>query len=282
MQRWILKCVASGVMLACAGIAKAAMIVADNFNTYTPTNALAGNNGGTNGSGTWSTAWTGSSSVVVASGGLNYTNGAVTISGGANSIVINGAANAAFLSTRPFGNVTGTVYFSFLFRTSDNFNSDDFLNFTLAGNTAQGEALTAGLGLLDTTTSLIHSRITGAGAADRTTVSSGTNAASSTTYFMVGRLSGDGADSAVNYDRLELFLNPSTLTQPVVASATSDRDMTISTLKQFNLRTVNLDSNDNYQFDELRIGTTWADVVPEPASLGLIGLVAMMAGRRRR
>jgi hypothetical protein len=52
----------------------------------------------------------------------------------------------------------------------------------------------------------------------------------------------------------------------------------------FNLRNVNTVGNANIQFDELRVGDDWASVtpLPEPASLGLMLIAAVLMASRGR
>ncbi len=50
----------------------------------------------------------------------------------------------------------------------------------------------------------------------------------------------------------------------------------------FNLRNVNTVGDPDFQFDELRVGDTWASVTPEPTAVFLIGLGLCLLPRRRR
>jgi hypothetical protein len=56
---------------------------------------------------------------------------------------------------------------------------------------------------------------------------------------------------------------------------------TFVSLVSFNLRNVNTVGAPTLQFDELRVGTTWADVttvpIPEPAATALVGFGLLMA-----
>ena len=267
-----LSCCAVGAVEASAGL-----IVADSFDGYTAGATLAGNNGGSNGTANWTSAWAvNASSVEVIGGGLSYSNGAVQVNGGSSAVAIKNAANNNGVATRTFDSVSGTVYFSLVMELSAGFEASDFVSFYLGQNV--GETNAGQMGLLDTSNTQLHARITPGAAGSRVTVSTGSSGSAGSTYFLVGRLSTDGPAVNSNYDRMELFLNPSTLSQPE-ASATVNLDMGLSSLTRFGIRTVNLDTNDEYRFDELRIGTAWEDVVPvpEPAALGVLALGGLLA-----
>lgn len=95
-----------------------------------------------------------------------------------------------------------------------------------------------------------------------------------------------------NNDIARMWINPGVLDfgagSPPAATLTSAPGGTIAdsfaSLLTFNLRNVNTVGAPNVQFDELRVGTTWADVtpVPEPSSLALGGLAAVALGCFRR
>jgi hypothetical protein len=83
-------------------------------------------------------------------------------------------------------------------------------------------------------------------------------------------------------DRVTLFVNPTPgLSGPSVTGTT------ITTTKDFCLYNVAFypgSGTNNGSMDELRFGSTFADVVPipEPATIGLLGLGGLVLLRRRR
>jgi hypothetical protein len=114
------------------------------------------------------------------------------------------------------------------------------------------------------------------------------------TLFLVGKYeiaAGDGNDVA------SLFVNPSLGAEPAVADAVSANTagghdyfynangsgQLESTIRSFILRSNTVEPA-NMQVDELRIGSSWADVtsVPEPATLSVAGLGAAGLLLRRR
>ena len=78
-----------------------------------------------------------------------------------------------------------------------------------------------------------------------------------TTYLLVAKLS----RGAGNFDRVDLFVNPATLAEPVAPSATYAQDSGVATLSHLLLRTTSLDVGDAYVFDEMRVGRSFISVV---------------------
>jgi hypothetical protein len=108
------------------------------------------------------------------------------------------------------------------------------------------------------------------------TTNSSISAVEDTTFLLVGKLS---KVASSNYNLMDLFVNPSTLIEPT-PDATRSAAFGVGTVSFFTLRTVTLNTGDRYDFDALRIGTTYLDVVgempvPEPStfSIAAVGLV---------
>lgn len=272
----------AGVLIAATtGGAHATLLGYEGFDSYSPTAAIAGQSGGTN----WTGAWTGSSAPIVQAGGLNYSAGSITINGGANNALADDT-NADTLLSRPF-TAAGDVWFSLLFQPSS--TSGDYFYFYLSDD---ADYLSSGdMGVTGAT--VYSARAQATPSSDRDQGDSSVSVTNGTVVFLVGHIyndptyddddigSGDPADPA-SLDTIDLWINPTSLTLGT-PSASSLRIFEISTVSTFGIRAVNLDAGDAPQFDELRIGTTLADVipVPEPASLALIGLGAIALIRRK-
>lgn len=275
------------VLLAmAAGTARAALIATDNFESYTAgaqleSNAGVGLNSGTGFTTSWNISDSLRSNVTVASQSLTYTTTGLSVSGGTQAMAISGAmALANNLVTRSFATQTGTVYFSFLYRTNNpSATSEDFLQIGFDDPTLGTEPpVSLGTGNSNSGNApppvfFVRSP-TGVGG----TVQSTTALTENTTYLVVGRVS---KSSTGNYNRVLLYLNPTGAAEPGSALVTSTGDSGISSLSTFVIRAARTESTDTYYVDNLTIGTSYADVVPEPGVLTLLGLGVIPFLRRR-
>lgn len=251
--------------------ARAALIVYESFESYTAGAALSAGAGGTG----WTANWSAIAGITAESAALTYTNGAISISGGTRTGQVGSVADNTSAASRQFASQTNsTLYMSMLFSLSAGTTDvDDFLHFMFNNDTLNTNS--GGFGDLSQTTTTLDARI-GTTNGGTSTLGS-TSITLGTTYFLVAKLS----KSVTNYDRVDLFVNPSTLTEGS-PSVTDSADAGISSIAFFTLRTLAIDATDKYQFDELRIGTTYADVVPEPASTALLALGGFSTCLRRR
>jgi hypothetical protein len=267
-----------------AAPASAVVIVGDSFEIYA-TGALAGRNGGLVATGSWTSPYSAISTITVVNGGLSYLNGAIDIQGGAQSASV-GSGNSDTALSRSIDPQTGALYFSLLLRPENGLDSNDFIQFLLNDDTDLNNA--GSFGFRNMAGNLFFARTQNSTAA---TMDSAIGAADDTTFLLVGKLS---KASSSNYDRFDLFVNPSTLIEPLPSATQSGSIGTGITIDFFTMRTVTLDSGDRFDFDALRIGTTYLDVVglmpatvvPEPSSLvvfgTLLGLPLLRRLRRRK
>jgi MYXO-CTERM domain-containing protein len=273
-------CVA-GVVAALPSAAFGAVIASDSFESYAPGSQLNGQNGGTGFSNGYGVTASKTTNVTVVSKSLSYTGGAVSVDGGSNAVQVAGSADSNNLVTRAIPVQTGSpVYFGFLYNT--NSTTEAFLQFGLEnGSTAEPHASVGVQGIAGNGGGAegFFARVPNAG--NTTYTSSGLSA--DTTYYLVGRIS-KGAGSST-YNVVDLFLNPTSLDESSpTLTATNAAGSGVSQFDNFVLRTARTDAGSLYDFDQLTIGTTFADVVPapEPGALGVLGVCAVAVGRRRR
>ena len=260
-----------------------ALVVAqDSYESYPAGSQLNGQNGGTGWTGPYVVTSALATNVTVTNQNLSYAGGQVSVNGGSRAVSIAGPADSNNLITRSFAAQTGSpVYFSFLYNT--NSTAEAFLQFGLeSGNTAEPNASVGVQGIAGNGGGAegFFARVPNAG--NTTFATSGINA--NQTYFVVARVSkGTGSTT---YNVVDLFVNPTSLNESTpTLTATNAAGTGVSTFDNFVLRTARTDAGSIYNFDQLTIGTTYADVVPvpEPASVGLLALAgAGLLARRRR
>lgn len=228
------------------------IIASDNFETTTGSIS-----DGTSGTG-WTGDWSSSPNTQAQSDEvLEYNAGELHIDGGTKS-VIHTTSNGNPQASRSFDEQTGVVYFSLLMRLPAT-ATDEFIGFHFTNS---------GTGNLDSTPSMelgFYPTYVRAGiynpAGGRNTSSNPYTPGQ--TVFVVGRISKEGSSggSADEYDRLELFINPTSLKEPQLATRTVNFASTLTPLDTFAVRTANFVSGESVYFDEIRIGTSYASVV---------------------
>lgn len=265
---------------------QAAILAADSFEAYTAGATLNGNTGGSGFAGAYTIGNSITdpfpnlaSRVTVVDKNLSYSSGSVFVDGGSKAVEIAGAANSNALIARSLANPAtgGPIYFSFLYQTSS--TTEAFLQFGLHNsltsepNASIGVQGNSGGGLGD---EAFFARIGG-------TNTYGSAIAADTTYFVVGKIS---AVSSSNYNRVELFFNPSSDIEGT-PTLTANGTGSLSAFDSFVVRTARTDAGNFYYFDALTIGNTFADVVPipEPATwvvLLSLPVLALVRIRRQR
>jgi hypothetical protein len=251
--------VVAAVTLLLAGRAMASLIVYDGFD-YTAGTGIEGQGSG---SGWGQAVWYDNSgngvNNTVTSPGFTYS--AMPTAG--NRVTTAGGNNGSFRFLGTQGG-SGTLYVSFLVQRASGGSSGYGGLSLFTGNSS--EHLFIGQRFNQDVFGVERS---GGGGAN-----SGTTAA--TLSFLVARIDFNGANSSAR-----LYVNPGLGSEPGTAQAT------LSGFSSFNFDTVRIQSGDpTFHFDELRIGTTYADVapVPEPAVQALLlfaGGAALLGAARR-
>lgn len=245
--------------------ANAALIAYDGF-AYSA-GALAGQNGGTG----WAGAWSGTGSGNVVATGL--TTPSLTTTG--NRFQTGGNNNGAFRTLAVGQNTaSGTIWGSFLVRLDG--TASDYAGLSLFTGTAN-ERIFIGKYFGSPVYGLEASGPGGVGIPSTTTVDA-------TTRLLVFSLTSTGGTSTTS-----LFIDP------VIGGAAPTTPVATTTRPDFVLDTIRIQSGlgspAQYAFDEVRLGTTFADVtpsaavVPEAGSLALLlpalGVLGAVVVRRR-
>jgi len=186
-------------------------------------------------------------------------------------------------SSNDSGEKPATMYFSALIE----FDAD------VAGylQTKWGDKTSIGIGFDSDGTALVNVGTTIKG-------SSAAAFAADTTHLLVGKIEDNGAGTG--NDSVTLYVDPIMTDEyfntPVLDTVNLDNSYYVANNASFPLAAIFLGGhsieNKTVQFDEFRVGATWADVVPftvvpEPstfvlAALGLLGLGVVGCRRRRR
>ncbi|MFO0850410.1 MAG: PEP-CTERM sorting domain-containing protein [Gemmataceae bacterium] len=228
---------------------------------------------------TWGPAF-GNGGVVV-SGSLAY--GPLSTAG--NRVQMNGFNSSANGSVRSLGSSRGgagnDVWLSFLMRP-DTAGAEVLVLYNGPTAVAQFGTPTAGSAAFGMS---LFAQATGAGT-QTLTVAPGVAADGVTTHFLAAHLQ-LGAAGATN--TVTLYLDPDVSSLGTGAAPTGGSTATFSAATNFDFNQIVLGNfsgtSSAAQFDEIRIGGSWADVSPVPEPTGLLAVgaaVAAVAGRRRR
>jgi len=201
--------------------------------------------------------------------------------GGTSSNKVNVQTNlASNIST-----TTGNLYVSFKFNANWTAGTDQVGLHLLTGATADTENTGTAAFTLGTNGANSAFRLAGTTQATQATTTDGFTYANATTYLFIGRIEmTTGADTMRfniyrDLDNVPTLL-PVSFTMNYTASVATDAD--INGIRLYTNNGANEDVT--FAMDEIRLGTSWADVnpVPEPSSALLMLLCAGAYAIRRR
>ena len=269
MRKVVLALLAGSAAVAVTSPAPAAVLVSDSFD-YAE-GSVTGQNGGTGATGAYNGAGN------ITSPGLTYDN--LQSSGNKFTTAVPPANAGAFRPINPINTDTGTLFVGFLSSvpgTIPNYGGISFFTAATPGQTGGSEELFLGKPSGTNSWGFDVSGVTG----DDTVGTGRTNVtASATPALLVYRLNFTGAG-----DTIDVFVNP-TPGQPLPGTPNGTFAIPEDSFPD-TFNNIRLQSGDQpINFDEFRIGTTYADVtpVPEPATAGLlaVGALALLARCRR-
>jgi hypothetical protein len=284
----------AALSLVLAGSASAALLAYEPFD-YTSGNALLGQSNASTGS-VWQRAATATSTTAITVGSGNLTPPTPLQPALGNSLSISGAGNSSGGANRlgfVSGVVTsGTVYYSFEMKVTDLTPSNNVIGgFFVALNNTGDSATTSNPSVAP---AKIQVRIDPSDASkyDMQIVSNRTATSSDANWSAAGPFNVNDSLFVVAAYSLDthtssFWINPDTSTFGAgsAPSATESDTSDGTSPTQIGSILMRQSPTPGLTLDELRVGTTWADVtsVPEPVSCVLIGMFgAGLTARRRR
>ena len=249
--------------LACmtAGQIHAGLLVSEGFN-YPATTPVYGQSGGTGWTSPWSD-YSGGAFITTSAASLSY--GTLPTSGGAaSSAVVTGSPFSYLVRGLP-STAASSIYVSFLLRRDE----DTAANYGGINLLASGDSVFIGK---SGTTSTLGLESTPGIESTSTTLATGS------TYFLLAQVEFGAAGGK---DRISLYVNPA-----VDGTIPASPDAVRTDLALGAAQYVYLNNSGGWTTDEIRVGTSWAAVIPEPQAwtwvLGGIALLAPLARRLRQ
>ncbi len=266
--------------------APATLLVYEDF-SYESGSLISGANGGTGFSSAWIDVQTGENRDAI-TGGLSYAG----VGSSGNALSMTAPSTTGGTDERPITQILGTsapeTWLGFLVNLSSAqpVTSSDGAFISLRPNSSapsprvgvfwDGSALRFGLGASNSPTVNLASN-------PSLTLVPGE------TYFVVAQIIWNTATNT-SPETINLFVNPDTTSTPTEAAATMQLNVALTSgTARDRITRVHLTAgagNTEWIFDEIRLGTTYLDVVPEPPAVGLVGLALTGLGllhfRRRK
>lgn len=234
--------------LTASPVAHGALIASEGFDY--PDGTLAGNNGGT---GDWGGAWAGGS----------------TVSDGRN---LSGTAANRPIDTTFVGSPTVPLYFSALFTKTG--TDTTWATWLQLSNNSTARDNDVRIGIAD---GGFSARIEDAASNTETNGDFGTYT-NGTTVMVVGKVD---FNVSGNNDQLTVWVDPTGFETSSNTNTIGGQDIGWVTPTFALTETLALSGGDGF-IDDIRIGSTWASVIPEPSTALLGGLGMLCLLRRRR
>ena len=261
---------ATAVSLLLAGTANAALLTHEGFD-YQPASQLNEQGGGTGWDGvSWGQFLGGTGDHTIAAGSLSDPTNTLQTSG--HRTTTGGAFAGRYPRLPDYGATSSSFYYSLLVRPDSEPDTDDYYGLQLFSNNG-GSDLFIGKG-----GSAMTYRLEGNSTSSDSTIS----ATLGQTVLLVVRVDFNPSGNTADPETFRLYVNPVPgATEPATADATLSFN-----LGNQNGLALNSGNGSSVSFDEIRIGTDYASVVPaaipEPASLPVLALATALLARRRQ
>jgi hypothetical protein len=266
----------------------AALIAQDDFESYTAGATVIGGNGGAG----WSSAWAQNNTATLPT--TLATQNAISAAYG-NSLELGYTGENRNVIQREFPAQTGAVYLGFVFKTTSDWASDFFQLYVNANNTTstsatggtQDNAFSAGI--LNEAANRYFVRKGSATAGVGSTNNDGNHNASAE-HLLVVKLSKSLGGAGDIYDQVALWVDQTTEGAPNASLGAADLGFSSGTtpalgasLSVLHVRLSSLEAGDRAFLDNVSVGTTYADVVPEPGSIFMLmsGIIIFACYRSR-
>jgi hypothetical protein len=259
---------------------QAALIAQDDFESYTAGSTVIGLNGGTG----WTSAWGQNNTTTLPI--TLATQDAISAAYSKSLELGYGGAENRNVIQREFPTQNGTVYLGFVFKTHSGWSSDFFQFYVNANNTTSTSA-TAGTqdnafsaGILNEAANRYYVRKGNATGTVGSTNSDGSHN-TSVEHTLVVRLSKSLGGAGDIYDEIALWVDQTTQGTPNAILGAGDLGFSSgttpalgATLSVLHVRLSGQEAGDRAYLDNVRVATSYAEVVPEPSSIGLAMLAA--------